>query len=1481
MHPSSSREFSVVIKKPTTGLPRRRRIHSLRAAVLETLETRLLLSGNTYTVTSTADGAGMVTSEGGGAYDATTLRAAVTAANANGGGTISFDPSLTTSAPVTLTTSGDSTAGPSDLGIDSNITIIGPTGSNGITIANSGDQRLFYISPAGSLTLQNLTLSGGDAVGGSSAGGGGAAGMGGAIFNVGTLDLVQSTIENNTAQGGNSTTRSGNDNGGGGLGGNAPTNSTGGGPNGGAEEQSGGFGGGGGVGLVEQANGGFGAGGGYTYDGNAGNGGFGGGGGGNEGNGVAGTGGFGGGNGLYGTPGTGGGGAGMGGAIFNYGGTVTLTDSTLADNSALGGTGANNGQGLGGALFNLNGSITSDDSTLAYNTAANGGGAIYNHGDNPSDVGSQSGGPALPSSTAAVTLNNSILADSAASVSDFFTETSNGGTQTTAGTNNLIQTSPSNFTPTAGAPATLTGDPGLVGTTPSANGGPTDTFAISSTSPAFNVGSNAAIPASTPYDQRGVGYTRIVGGTVDLGAYEVQAATPTITTTAQPASAVVGGSIADTATVSGGDNPTGTVTFNLYNNDTATGPALFADTENLSGTASINADNGATEAANTVTITTTPALGIETGDSVTITGVGVAGYNGTFTVTGVSSSSFTYTDGTSGLEASGGGTASFGSSTVNSASYFPTASGTDYWVDTYNGDTNNASASTTDAGEPVTITPGSLVVTSTADNTTAAGTTLRDAINYANDIGGGTITLQTNATYDFTTVDNNWYGPNALPPIQSNITINGNGATLERDSSLPETTAGAVRFFYVSGGIATELPLGTLTLQNLTLTNGLAKGGDSTAGGGGLGAGGAIFNQGNLTLSGVTLTGNTALGGSSGVDLAEGSLGGGGIGQDAQTDGSGGGFGGSFPDGIYGGAGDSSGGGGFDAPAAGYTGGGFSGLGGFRPQGTGGDGGSNEGGTDTGGDFGFGGVDGAGGVGGGGAPDSDGGFGGGGGGIRGGPGDGNTTAGGFGGGGGGPTGTSGAPGPGGFGGGNASPYIGGGGAGMGGAVFSMFGSLTVINSTLTANTAQGGNATGSGGGDAGSGYGGAIFNLDGAASITFSTLAANTVTAGTGTVSGSADGGALYNLAYGSNYDTGKAVTAAATIGDSILAGTVGGTHDLVNQEVDGDYPTGPNADQNTGNTASITTSAPNIVVTYNNIPGGPMGTATLSTTGFVSGVTNANLGLAASLASNAGPTQTLALTAPGKAIGAGAPANYPGTTTPITTDQRGVARASKPDLGAFELTPAKATTMFSGLAAPTIILNTLAVTLGGTISGSTSTPPTGSVTITVTYASGPRTGKTALTTTAKIGSNGKFSSTILSVFGSVGSYSIQYSYAGDANNAANSANTTGAVTYGIKASNVPKTTHGGTIPVKLSLIDLFGINFSSSSTAVTATGIAKASTPNTLSTLPAGNATAFTYSQGTYTLNLRTTGLAAGTYILYFTAAGDPLTHSVQFVLS
>ena len=107
------------------------------------------------------------------------------------------------------------------------------------------------------------------------------------------------------------------------------------------------------------------------------------------------------------------------------------------------------------------------------------------------------------------------------------------------------------------------------------------------------------------------------------------AASPSINTTQQPATAIVGSSIADKATVTGGYNPTGTVTFNLYSNPTGTGTPLFTDTETLVG--------------------------------------GVA----------------------------------------TSAGYTATATGTDYWVATYNGDTNNVSVTSGKADEPVTISPAS------------------------------------------------------------------------------------------------------------------------------------------------------------------------------------------------------------------------------------------------------------------------------------------------------------------------------------------------------------------------------------------------------------------------------------------------------------------------------------------------------------------------------------------------------------------------------------------------------------------------------------------------------------------------------------------------------------------------------------------------------------------------------------------------------
>jgi len=75
--------------------------------------------------------------------------------------------------------------------------------------------------------------------------------------------------------------------------------------------------------------------------------------------------------------------------------------------------------------------------------------------------------------------------------------------------------------------------------------------------------------------------------------------------------------------------------------------------------------NGATENGFLVTITTTSAHGVSAGQSVTIAGVGVSGYNGTFPVVSVpTTTQITYIAGASGLAASGGGTAASATATI-------------------------------------------------------------------------------------------------------------------------------------------------------------------------------------------------------------------------------------------------------------------------------------------------------------------------------------------------------------------------------------------------------------------------------------------------------------------------------------------------------------------------------------------------------------------------------------------------------------------------------------------------------------------------------------------------------------------------------------------------------------------------------------------------------------------------------------------------
>ncbi len=352
--------------------------------------------------------------------------------------------------------------------------------------------------------------------------------------------------------------------------------------------------------------------------------------------------------------------------------------------------------------------------------------------------------------------------------------------------------------------------------------------------------------------------------------------------------------------------------------------------------------------------------------------------------------------------------------------------------------------------------------------------------------------------------------------------------------------------------------------------------------------GGAIFDQGTLDLRQVTLSANEAHGGST---ASGGDYGGGGIGQDAPGSHSGGGFGGSAPG------------------ASGVGIGGAEGV--IGPAGNGeiGGGGENLNGNAGSGGFGAGGGEGL---------------------------SGNGGSGGFGAGGG--EGVGGSAGSGGFGAGSASAD-GGGGAGMGGAVFVLYGTASVTDSTLADNTAAGG-ASGSGG--AGDGLGGAIFNLDGSLSLDGSTIALNSTSGGSGP-DGGLEGGGVYSLATASTGAGGSATSASISVSGAILSGNHGGIalDDLMLNQDSGDP----------SHTSASTLASPDVI--------------------SVDGVANGAGGTGGSLVVGDPLLGSLQVNGSGPATivpGAGSPAIGAGTSCDAT-DELGYARpTSGCTLGAFEV---------------------------------------------------------------------------------------------------------------------------------------------------------------------------------------------------------------------
>jgi len=150
----------------------------------------------------------------------------------------------------------------------------------------------------------------------------------------------------------------------------------------------------------------------------------------------------------------------------------------------------------------------------------------------------------------------------------------------------------------------------------------------------------------------------------------------------------------------------------------------------------------------------------------------------------------------------------------------------------------------------VGILPSTIFAITVSNNNDSGAGSLRDTMTTANGSGDNIDFSISNTTITLSS---------PLPPITNTYTIDGS------TNNITVSGSNGHRIFY----ILSDSP----TIKNLSLTNGLAKGGDSGnsqrggTGGGGLGAGGAVLVQtgAQVSLENLTFSNNTAQGGSSGT----------------------------------------------------------------------------------------------------------------------------------------------------------------------------------------------------------------------------------------------------------------------------------------------------------------------------------------------------------------------------------------------------------------------------------------------------------------------------------------------------------------------------------------------------------------------------------------------------------------------------------------
>ena len=237
------------------------------------------------------------------------------------------------------------------------------------------------------------------------------------------------------------------------------------------------------------------------------------------------------------------GGAGVGGAIYNAGsGSLTIRNSTLSDNTASGGgtlDGSVAGLGIGGAIENTDtASLRVENSTISSNAAAPGpgthadtqsfGGGIDNQAHNP-------GNATIVSTTIAGNVARrgaNLDADGALSLkSSILTDPRNGNGGAGDNCHAVVDSQGYNIASDDSCKLRKAGDQESTDPKLGAlkdNGGPTETMAIGTSSPALDQGVDSGIDNDQRGSKRPVVFAEIPqpagGDGSDVGAYELKSA---------------------------------------------------------------------------------------------------------------------------------------------------------------------------------------------------------------------------------------------------------------------------------------------------------------------------------------------------------------------------------------------------------------------------------------------------------------------------------------------------------------------------------------------------------------------------------------------------------------------------------------------------------------------------------------------------------------------------------------------------------------------------------------------------------------------------------------------------------------------------------------------------------------------------------------------------------------------------------------------